>query len=128
MVLQQSLAQLDSLPDFVKEVEERLMCGTVPELIRLVRNKAVAHHDVTHDGTDWRMWRIEGTGLTYGQLDEYIDAGTYAIDRLAHVVLRTAYAFDDLPAMSQRYVDEYIEALVLGLTLQRERRQQKGLR
>jgi len=125
MVLQQNLAQLDSLPDFLKKVEERLISGTVAELIRLLRNKAVAHHDVAHDGTDWRMWRIEGTGLTYGQLDEYINAGTHAVDRLVHLVLRTAYAFDDLPAMSQRYVDEYIEALVLGLTLQRERRQQK---
>lgn len=58
---------------------------------------------------------MAGTGLTYGQLDEYIDRCTKVVDQLAGWVLRTAYAFDRLPDVSLHYVDEYIEALVIGL-------------
>lgn len=63
--------------------------------------------------------------MTYGQLDDFIDACTRAIDRLSGIVLREAYAFGDLPSMSRQYVDEYIEALVIGLNRLREIREER---
>lgn len=126
VLLRQGLEELTSLPDYLKIIEDEVLSNELAKTMRTIRNKAVAHNDVAHDGNDWRMWRIEGVGLTYGQLDEFIDACTRAIDRLSRIVLRQAYAFGDLPGMSRQYADEYIEALVIGLNRQRGIREQRG--
>jgi hypothetical protein len=94
------------LPAQLDAIEKEVLSTELAEKIRTIRNKVVAHSDVVHDGANWRMWEINGAGLTYGQLDEYIDRCTEAVDRLSGFVLRTAFAFDDLPRVSQRYVDE----------------------
>jgi len=125
VLLKRGLEDLISLPAYLKTIEDEVLSNELAKTIRTVRNKAVAHNDVTHDGNDWKMWQIEGVGLTYGQLDEFIDACTRAIDRLSGIVLREAYAFGDLPGISRQYVDEYIEALVMGLNRQREIRAER---
>jgi AbiU2 len=112
----------------VDEIEVAILRTDLANVIRTVRNKSVAHDEVVHDGTDWRMWRIEGTVLTYGQLDEYADACTRAVDALARIVLRTAFSFNDLPRISERYADDFIEALVFGLNHQREVQEERRRR
>jgi hypothetical protein len=118
----------DGLPAQLDEIDRTVLNAPAASTIKEVRNKVVAHAAVEHDGDDWKMWAVGGTKLTYAQLDEYIDACTTAVDKLNHLVLRTAYLFDDL---DQRCVDEYVDALVIGLREQRkakERRRQENLR
>jgi len=108
------------LPAQLTWIEKEVLSTDLAERIRTVRNKMVAHSDVVHDATNWEMWEIKEVGLTYGQLHEYIDRCTEAVDKLSGLVLRTAFAFDDLPRISQKYADAYIEALVIGLNRQKE--------
>lgn len=112
----------------VDEIEIAILRTDLANVIRTVRNKSVAHNEVVHDGTAWRIWWIEGAFLTYRQLDEYADACTRAVDALGRIVLRTAFSFDDLPRISERYADDFIEALVLGLQHQRESREERKRR
>lgn len=119
------------LPAQLDEIDRTVLNAPAASTIEEVRNKAVAHAAVEHDGDDWKMWAVGGTKLTYAQLDEYIDACTTAVDKLSHLVLRTAFLFDDLPGIDQRCVDEYVDALVIGLREQRkakERRREENLR
>lgn len=101
------------LPEF-----EKVLRGDTAELLVTARNKAVAHYDVVRDGADWKMWRVGGTGLTYGQLDAYIDECTSAIELLTVFALRQSRSYGDQIDVSQRYVDDYIAALVTGLRQQ----------
>jgi hypothetical protein len=125
MILQEKLQQLASIPALLAKIDAGILTGEPAATIATVRNKGIAHYDVTHDGKDWRMWRVEGAGLTYGQLDSYIDLCTHAVDKLSHVVLSTGFHFADLPRISQQQVDDYIGALALGLTKQREAHEAK---
>jgi AbiU2 len=113
------------LPAELAEIERTVLRASMAKVIESVRNKSVAHVEIEHDGTDWRVWTIAGTQLTYAQLDNYIDECTKAVDKLSHVVLRTAYAFADQPGRDQRYADDYINALAIGLTQQKEERERK---
>ena len=96
-------------------IEREVLSSEIAGTLRIVRNKAVAHHDLVREGTDWKLWRIEGTGLTYGQLDAFIDTCTEAIHRLAHLVLRKSHAFDLEPEHAKQWAEEYVQALVAGL-------------
>jgi hypothetical protein len=97
----------------------RVRRGATARLLATARNKAVAHYDVVRDGADWRMWRVGPLGLTYGQLDVYIDQCTSVIELLLLFVLRHSRSFTEQGEVSQRYVDEYLQALVIGLRQQR---------
>jgi len=108
------------LPTELDAIQKEVLSAPLADKIRTVRNKVVAHYDVVHDGANWKMWEITGVGLTYGQLDEYIDRCTEAVDHLCGYVLRAAFAFEDLPRVSERYALEYIEALIIGLNRQKE--------
>jgi hypothetical protein len=119
------------LPARLDEIDAATLKAPVAATIKDIRDKVVAHAAVEYDGSDWKMWAVGGTQLTYGQFDEYIDACTKAVDSLGHIVLRTAFIFDDLPGVHQRYVDEYIDALVTGLKHQKrakERRRAENLK
>jgi hypothetical protein len=119
------------LPADLDEMDRTVLNAPMASSIKEVRDKVVAHAAVEHDGFDWKVWAVGGTKLTYAQLDEYIDACTKAVDKLSHVVLRTAFSFADLPGISQRYADEYIDALVIGLREQKqakERQREENLR
>ncbi|HWG75498.1 MAG TPA: hypothetical protein VN660_01755 [Steroidobacteraceae bacterium] len=114
-----------ALPGHLERISTTVLDAPTARLIEDIRNKAVAHSAIEHDGGEFRIWPAESAGLTYQQLDDYIDLCTQAVDRLSHVVLRTAFAFDDVPKVQQRYADDYIEALVIGLNHQRQERERK---
>lgn len=96
-------------------IRDNLLSSDLARTLRTVRDKGVAHYELVREGDDWRLWRIEGTGLTYGQLDQFIDCCTEAIDRLAHLALRQSHAWDLEAKHAERYADEYVQALVFGL-------------
>jgi AbiU2 len=119
------------LPAELREIQRTVIDAPMARVVEEVRNKLIAHAAIEHDGKNWKVWAIGGTQLTYSQLDCYIDECTKAVDKLSHRVLRHAYSFEDQPEVDQRYADEYIEALVKGLTQQkqeRERKRQENLR
>lgn len=64
-------------------------------------------------------------GLTYGQLDAYVEATTEAIDKLSHFVSRSAFDFPGSIEIAQNYAAEYVEALTFGLQVQRRQREEK---
>lgn len=123
--LKRNLEQLAELPAFLDEIDRTLLQTDVSKAIRTARNKAVAHYDVIRDGSDWKMWRIGATGLTYGQLDEYVAATTSTIDKLCHFVRRTAFDFKGAEGIAHKYATVYIDALVIGLRSQRSDRDAK---
>jgi hypothetical protein len=118
-------AIITGLPAELTEIERTVLTAPMAAVIEKVRNKLIAHAAIEKDGKDWKVWTIAGTQLTYAQLDEYIDECTKAVDKLSHRVLRHAYSFGDQPERDQRYADEYIEALVIGLTQQKQKQKQK---
>ncbi len=61
-----------------------------------------------------------GTGLTYGKLDEYVDACTSAVDHLLHLVKRTAHDFEGTRQVARDYANDYVGALVIGLQRKKE--------
>jgi hypothetical protein len=102
---------------------ESLLTTKTSELLRTARNKSVAHYDVVRSGGDRKLWRIDEAGeLTYGQLDEYVDACTSAVDGLLHLVKRVAHDFDGTRHVAQDYAADYIAALVIGLKRKKEHR------
>jgi len=119
------------LPAELREIQRTVIDAPMAKIVEEVRNKLIAHAAIEFDGKNWKVWTIGGTQLTYSQLDCYIDECTKAVDKLSHRVLRHAHSFGDQPEIDQRYADEYIEALVNGLTQQkqeRERKRQENLR
>jgi hypothetical protein len=96
-------------------IERELLGAAIAPALTCVRNKAVAHNDLVHQGDDWKLWQIEGTGLTYGQLDEFIDTCTDAVNRVTHLALRRSHAYDNEPETARRWANEYAAALTLGL-------------
>jgi hypothetical protein len=117
--LRRNLKRLAALPATIKEMKKELLSSKVGRTIRTARNKAVAHYEVIRDGSDWKMWRIDGAGLTYGQLDAYVDEATSAIDKLSHFVLHSAFDFEGSRRIGEERVAQYVDALVAGLQIQR---------
>lgn len=97
-----------------------MISGGVGALLWTARSKSVAHYDVVRDGADWKLWRVDGTGLTYGQVDEYVDACTNAIHTLTLLVQRAHHDFPEAGVIGNEYAQEYIEALVAGLRSQKQ--------
>ena len=119
-------ATFDRVPAQLDEIKTKILVAPVANIIEDIRNKTVAHSAVEHDGSDWKLWAVmTGAKLTYGQLDAYIDVCTPAVEALCHLVLRTSFPFDDLPGIHQRYVEEFIGALVIGLNEQKQTKERK---
>ena len=76
-------------------------------------------------GNDWKLWSVEGTGLTWGQINTYVDMCTKAIDALSLLVLQTSFDFEESQRISQQYVDDFIEALAIGLLSQKQAKAEK---
>jgi hypothetical protein len=117
--LRRNLADFDELYAHLSWIESAVLTDEVAGKLLKLRNKAVAHYDLVREEADWKLWRIGGTGLTYGQLDTYIAKCTEAVDSLNRLVRRASYIFDELPTVAQKYVDEYVEALIVGLQAQK---------
>jgi AbiU2 len=103
-------------------IESNVLKSPFAFTLRTIRNKAVAHNELVRDGDDWKAWRIESTGLTYGELDAFIDTCTQAVDRLAHLALRQSHAFELEPEHAKRWAQEYADALAVGLNEEKRRR------
>jgi len=119
----ENLAEFDQRLADVTKIPDSILDTDIGDLLRIARNKSVAHYDVVRDGADWRMWHIEGTGLTYGKLDEYVDACTSAVDGLLRLVKRTAHDFEGTRQVAQDYANDYVGALVIGLQRKKELRE-----
>ena len=97
----------------------------VGEKLWQARSKGVAHYDVVRSGDDWRLWRVDGTGLTWGQINTYVDTCSEAIEVLLALVRETSFDFEGSKEVAQGYVDEFIDALVRGLQSQKQEQAEK---
>lgn len=111
----QQLAALD------KELTE----SEVGEKLWKARCKGVAHYDVVRSGEDWKLWRVEGTGLTWGQINTYVDKCSEAIEVLLALVRQTSFDFNGSKEVAQGYADEFIDAVVRGLRSQKQEHGEK---
>jgi hypothetical protein len=118
--LRRNLDEFAMLKAQLAVIDKAVLTGGVGALLWTARSRSVAHYDVVRNGSDWKLWRVEGTGLTYGQLDEYVDACTGAIHTLALLVQRTHNDFPEASAIGNQYAAEYIDALVRGLKMQKQ--------
>lgn len=107
------------------DLEKELTASEVAEKLRTTRNKGVAHYDVVRSGDDWSLWRVEGTGLTWGQINAYVDKCSEAIEVLLATVRHTSFDFDQSKEHAQEYVDDFIDALMRGLQSQRQEKIEK---
>jgi hypothetical protein len=114
----QQLAALD------KELTE----SEVGEKLWKARCKGVAHYDVERSGDDWQLWRVGGTGLTWGQINTYVDKCSEAIGVLLALVRQTSFDFEGSKEVAQGYVDEFIDGLVRGLQSQKQEQAEKRQR
>ena len=109
-------------------IETDLIASEVGEKLEVARNKGVAHYDVVREGDDWKLWRVDGTGLTWGQINAYVDTCTKAIEILSALVCQTSFDFEDSKRILQGYVDEFVEAVVIGLQVQKKRENERRQR
>jgi hypothetical protein len=109
------------LTDLAKELTQ----SEVGEKLWQARSKGVAHYDVVRSGGDWQLWRVGGTGLTWGEINAYVDKCSEAIEVLLALVLQTSFDFDGAKEVAQGYVDEFIDALVRGLQSQKQEQAEK---
>jgi hypothetical protein len=120
LLVRKSLEECAMLCNRLPEIETKLVKSAISEAIGKARKKAVAHYDLRREGADWKVWRISDVNLTYGQLIEYVEACTWAIDTLARLVRRRAHDFKGTSSVAEGYAAEYVAALVIGLHKQRE--------
>jgi hypothetical protein len=123
--LKRNLKEFDRLHAELEKISEELFNSEVGKKLLVARNKGVAHYDVVQVGEDWRMWRAGDTGLTYGEIDRYVSLCTKAVDTLNLFVRRASYMFEEAKKIADRYVDEYVEALIIGLRQQRRDRDEE---
>lgn len=119
-VVKRRLAECDSIPPSLSEIEGSLLASTVGRRIWDARKKAIAHYDIKRDGTDWKLWQVRDVSVTYAELLDYIEACTRAISALARFVGRGVYDFKTASSTAEAYVAEYIRALTLGMRQLRE--------
>jgi hypothetical protein len=106
----------EQLADLANELTE----SEAGEKLWQARSKGVAHYDVVRSGGDWRLWHVDGTGLTWGQINTYVETCSEAIEVLMALVRQTSIDFDGTKEVAQGYVDEFIDALVRGLQSQKQ--------
>jgi len=104
-----------NLRDRIEEVRVGVFDHPVAAQIEIARNKAVAHYEISHDGNDWKTWRIGETRLTYGALSEFVDRCSDAIEFSTLFILRGNITFAEFRNVAARYAAEYVEALALGM-------------
>jgi hypothetical protein len=119
------LAKFEKWRADLATIDAELTGSEVGNLLWQARKKGVAHYDVVRAGNDWKLWSVKGTGLTWGQINTYVDMCTKAIDALSLLVLQTSFDFEESQRISQQYVDEFIEALAIGLRSQKQAKAEK---
>jgi len=88
------LATFERLLNTELAVDAELIGSEVGRKLWQARSKGVAHYDVVREGNDWKLWQVEGTGLTWGQINDYVYTCTKAIDTLLLLVSQTGVDFD----------------------------------
>jgi hypothetical protein len=83
--------------------------------ILTARNKGVAHYEIVPDGAGWRTWRIGDTRLTYGELSEFVDHCSAAVEKLMLFVLRRNADMAGFRAVAAGYAANYVKALTNGM-------------
>lgn len=117
--------QTERLDGALKELA--VLEPTVGELeiagrLTTIRNKGVAHYDVVRDGDGgWKLWAESGIEVTWAEIDAYMDTCTRCIELLYGVVCHTFFDFQDATKGYQRNVEQFIGALTVGLTADKER-------
>ena len=117
--LEQQLRRFEKLRAELVTVDAELTGSVTGTLLWTARSKSIAHYDVVSVGDDWKLWRVEGTSLTWGQINEYIDFCTRAIHALSCFVREASFDFEDWTRMAREHVDEYVTALALGAQAQK---------
>jgi hypothetical protein len=125
--LRQNLEEFERLRGQLPMIQSEVLNAESAPALWKARSKAVVHYDLVRQGNDWRMWRIEDTdcALTYGQVDRYIDTCSKAIEFLSVLVRRAWRNLDDTKQIGQKYVNEYIDALLIGLRQHRSNHEQQ---
>ena len=121
----EQLAKFEKWLAELATIDAELTGSELSKLLWQARKKRVAHYDIVRAGNDWKLWSVEGTGLTWGQINTYVDMCTKGIDALSLLVLQTSFDFEESQRISQQYVDEFIEALALGLRSQKQAKAEK---
>jgi hypothetical protein len=127
--LEINLERFAALRGEIDEIRTALAESKAGPLLWDARSKSAAHYEVVDDRGEWKMWNIEETGLTWGQINEFVELCTKAIDTLSLFVLHTSFSYQDSKEISGKNVDEFITALAAGLQSQkrdRERRRGRG--
>lgn len=122
---QEQLKRFEGFRAQLGTLDKELTESEVGEKLWTARNRGVAHYDVVRSGDDWSLWRVEGTGLTWGQINAYVDKCTEAIEVLLLCVRHTSFDFNLSKEHAQEYVDEFIDALVRGLKSQGQEKAQR---
>jgi len=124
--------QLERLERDLSELgplEEKIRSADVAERLWTIRSKGIAHYKVVHEGPEWKLWAEDGTQtrvtVTWGEINDYMDACTRSVELLYGVACHTSFSFEDAKVVSQGNVDEFIDALRIGLTDQKQRREQE---
>jgi len=113
--LQRNLEIFSTLLPTLDQIERDVLETDIASAIRKARNKAIAHYEVVRDGNDFRMWRLESAGLTFDQLNKYVDSCTEVVNQLYGFVLHKGVAFEMTTEIARKDVGLYIDALVNGL-------------
>jgi len=119
------VATFDRLLNLELATSAELIGSEVGKRLWQARSKGVAHYDVVREGNDWKLWQVEGTGLTWGQVNDYVDTCTKIIDTLSLIVRQAAFDYEASKRISQKDVDEFVGALVVGLQEQKRQRDEK---
>jgi hypothetical protein len=119
------LARFEQWRAELAAIDTELTGSEIGEKLRQARNKGIAHYDMVRSGDDWKLWRVDGTGLTWGQINSYVGTCSKAIEALLALVRQTSFDFEGSKEVAQGYVDEFIDALVRGLRSQKQQQAEK---
>ena len=121
-----SIAEFVRLRKAVMRLRAPTLESNVANKVLAIRNKGVAHQEFSSDAEGARPWSIRDAGLTYGELDAYIDQCSKSIEKMELFVRRAHFEFSGFSEVRRRYVREYVDALCAGreqqIAVQRVRR------
>jgi AbiU2 len=121
----EQLAKFEQWQTELARIESDLIGSDVGKRLWQARSKGIAHYDVVRDGDDWQLWTVKGTGLTWGEINAYVDNCTKAIEALSLLVRQTSFSFEESKRVSQEYADEFVDAIVIGLRVQKQKQEEK---
>jgi hypothetical protein len=112
--LERNRREFAALHANVIRIEDELFNTPVAKKVRNARNQAVAHYDVQLAGCNWKTMKVGDAGLTYGDMDAYIERCTAAVKTVTLFVQRRAMDFHASRTIYEKRAAEYIDALVHG--------------